>query len=86
MFIDRRDAIEPAFEALRGVVGDVLAVEEADVLAAKDLLHARPALSAREALHGAVMRRYEIAEVLSFDQAFDRLTGITRLTAPASSG
>lgn len=77
--IDRRDAIEPAFEVLRDVLDDVLAVEEHDVFLAKDLLHAHPKLSARDALHAAVMRRGQIAEIVSFDRGFDAVTGITRL-------
>jgi uncharacterized protein len=77
----RRDAIEPAFDAVRGIVDDVLAVEEADVLAAKDLVSAHPRLSARDAVHAAVMRRHQITEILSFDSGFDELAGITRLPA-----
>jgi uncharacterized protein len=76
----RRDKIEPAFEALRGLVDDVLPIEEPDVFAAKDLLHAHPKLSARDALHAAVMRRRGIAEILSFDHGFDALSGIERLS------
>ncbi len=77
--IGRRDALEPAFETLRGLVDDVFAVEEPDVFAAKDLLHAHPRLSARDALHAAVMRRRGITEILSFDRGFDQLSGIKRL-------
>jgi predicted nucleic acid-binding protein len=77
---DRRDKIEPAFETLRGLVDEVLAVEEPDVFAAKDLLHAHPKLSARDAVHAAVMRRRGITEILSFDQGFDALSGIKRLS------
>lgn len=84
--IDRRDAIEPAFDALRGIVDDVLAVEEADVIAAKDLVHAYPRLSARDAVHAAVMRRRQITEILSFDGGFDAVTGINRLPAPDPGG
>jgi predicted nucleic acid-binding protein len=76
---DRRHKIEQAFATLRGLVDDVLAVREADAFAAKDLLHAHPRLSARDALHGAVMRRHGIAEVLSFDRGFDALSGLRRL-------
>jgi predicted nucleic acid-binding protein len=79
--IARRDAIEPAFETLRGIVDEVLAVEEADVFAAKDLVHAHPRMSARDALHVAVMRRREITEILSFDRGFDSVAGIRRLGA-----
>lgn len=76
---DRREKIEPAFEALRGLVDEVLAVEEADVLAAKDLIHSYPRLSARDALHTAVMRRHRITQLVSFDRGFDALPGVTRL-------
>ncbi len=65
---DRRDKIELAFETLRGLVEDVLAVEGADVFAAKDLLYAHPQLSARDALHVAVMRRHEITRIVELDR------------------
>jgi uncharacterized protein len=83
---DRRNRIEPAFDTLRGLVDAVLPVEGADVFAAKDLIHANPRLSARDALHVAVMRRHDIAEILSFDRGFDAITGINRLPPPAPSG
>ena len=60
----------------------MLPVEEADVLAAKDLVHTHPKLSARDAVHVAVMRRREITEILSFDRGFDAVAGITRLPRP----
>jgi predicted nucleic acid-binding protein len=81
---NRRDRIEPAFDTLRGLVEDVLAVEGADVFAAKDLIHAHPRLSARDAIHVAVMRRHEIREVVSFDLGFDAVSGIRRLPGEAS--
>jgi uncharacterized protein len=77
--IGRREAIEPAFDVLRQVLDDVLAVEEQDVFLAKDLVHAHATLSARDALHAAVMRRHQIADILSFDRGFDAVTGIARL-------
>ncbi len=79
---DRRDWIEHAFNAMRTIVDDVLAVEEADVLAAKDLVLAYQRLSARDAVHAAVMRRHQITEILSFDSGFDTVAGITRLPRP----
>jgi predicted nucleic acid-binding protein len=77
--IDRRDWIELAFETLREIVDQVLAVESADVFAAKDLVHTHPKLSSRDAVHVAVMRRRQIIEILSFDRGFDAVTGIQRL-------
>jgi predicted nucleic acid-binding protein len=84
--IGRRDKVEPVFETLRRIVDEVLTVEEADVFAAKDLTHAHNRLSARDALHVAVMRRRQITEILSFDSGFDEVTGITRLPALQSRG
>lgn len=78
----RRDAIEPVFEVIRAIVDEVFPVEEADILTAKDLIHAHPKLSSRDAVHVAVMRRREIEEILSFDRGFDAVAGITRLPAP----
>jgi hypothetical protein len=36
--IDRRDAIGPTFDALRGIVDEVISIEEQDVLQAKNVL------------------------------------------------
>jgi hypothetical protein len=84
--IDRRDAIEHAFESLSAIVDDVLAVDEVDVFAAKGLVQAHGRLSARDALHVAVMRRHQISEIVSFDRGFDAVTAIKRLGEPAPGG
>jgi predicted nucleic acid-binding protein len=78
--IDRRDAIEPAFDVILGVVDAVLAVELADVQRARNLL-GTPTLQARDAIHVAIMQRHDIDRVLSFDRAFDQIPGLTRITA-----
>ena len=77
----RREATQPVFDALRGVVDEVFAVEEADVLLAKDVALSHLRLSARDAVHVAVMQRRKITEVLTFDAGFDEVAGITRLPA-----
>jgi predicted nucleic acid-binding protein len=82
--IGRRDKVEFAFEFLGGLVEDVISIERADVFAAKDLTHGHPRLSARDALHVAVMRRHEISEIVSFDRGFDAVTAIKRLPATPS--
>jgi predicted nucleic acid-binding protein len=76
--IDRPAAIQPAFDVLLGVVDDVLPVEGADVEAAKAVLTARWALSARDALHIAVMHHHDVTEILSFDHGFDQVPELTR--------
>ncbi|HLB55208.1 MAG TPA: type II toxin-antitoxin system VapC family toxin [Gemmatimonadales bacterium] len=76
--IRRPDAIQPAFDALLGVVDEVFPIEQPDVERAKALMLGTPGLSARDAVHVAVMRRREIGELLSFDTGFDRISGIER--------
>lgn len=80
--IDRRDAIQPAFDALKAVVDEVFPVEEGDVVRAKDLVATHPALSARDALHVAVMQRHSVARILTFDRGFDAVRGVKRISAP----
>jgi len=77
--IERRDAIQPAFEALLGVVDEVYPIERADVEAAKTVLDGIRALSARDALHAAVMRRRRVTRILSFDAHFDSVPGLDRV-------
>lgn len=77
--IDRRDAIQPAFDALLAVVDEVLPIALPDVERAKTLLLGHRRLSARDALHAAVMEREEIAQIMTFDAGFDGLPGVSRL-------
>ena len=77
--IDRRDAIQPAFDALLNVVDHVYPIETRDVERAKTLLQGVTAVSARDALHVAVMQRYDVARIMSFDTGFDRVTTIERV-------
>ncbi len=77
--INRREVIQPAFDALLGLVDSVLAVDRETVIEAKQLLQGYPKLSARDALHLAVMRLHRIDRILSFDSGFDGVQGITRM-------
>jgi predicted nucleic acid-binding protein len=77
--IHRREAIQPCFELLLEIVDEVLPVDVDTVLKARDIVLGYPELSARDALHVAVMQRHGIAEILSFDRHFDGLPGVTRL-------
>jgi predicted nucleic acid-binding protein len=77
--IDRRDAIQPAFDALLDVTDEVLGVDLAAVQRAKEIVLGRRRLSARGALHIAVMEQNGIERVLSFDSGFDGFPGISRI-------
>lgn len=76
--ISRRDAIQPAFDALFGIVDEVYPVEAGDVERAKAIVLGSSRLSARDAIHVAVMQRRKVARILSFDSGFDGVPGVTR--------
>jgi len=77
--IDRRDAIQPAFEALVGVVDEVFPVDLRAVERAKAILLERRQLSARDALHLAVMEQQRVTRILTFDAGFDDVPGVERI-------
>ncbi len=77
--IQRRDAIQPAFDALTGVVDEIFPVEAADVERAKEIVYGTERLSSRDALHIAIMERYKVEKIMSFDEGFDGYTGVERV-------
>lgn len=77
--IDRRDAIQPAFDAILHIVDEVLAIDQAAAQKAKDIALGNRRLSARDALHIAVMQQNGIERILSFDSGFDGFPGIVRM-------
>jgi len=78
--IDRRDAIQPAFDALLGIVDQVLAVDRSIAERAKQIVLGYRQLSARDAVHIAVMEHDGIEQIMTFDSGFDGFPGITRLS------
>jgi predicted nucleic acid-binding protein len=77
--IARRDAIQPAFEALLGVVDEVHGIERGTVERAKEIVLGYPSLSARDALHVAVTERHGVKQILTFDRGFDGYPGVERI-------
>ncbi|HEV2349698.1 MAG TPA: type II toxin-antitoxin system VapC family toxin [Terriglobia bacterium] len=77
--IDRREAIQPAFDALLGVVDEVLDVSAAAAERAKMIVLGNQRLYARDALHLAIMEQHGINRILSFDSHFDGYPGVARL-------
>jgi len=75
----RLDAIDAAFKSLDAIADDVLTYGMAEVRAARGLIGSVDGLSARDALHVAVMRTAGISRILSFDRGFDACPGIERL-------
>lgn len=77
--IERRGGIQPALDSLLGVVDEVITVDREIVERAKQLVLQYPTLPVRAAVHVATMQRHGIENILSFDPAFDRVPGLTRL-------
>ncbi|HET8546378.1 MAG TPA: hypothetical protein VFL57_00160, partial [Bryobacteraceae bacterium] len=62
--INKRDAIEPALRAILDVVDEVFAIEKGDVVRAAEITQQPSLLSARDAVHVAVMERHTIGAIL----------------------
>lgn len=58
----------------------VLPVNLADTDRARSLLPESSGLSVRDALHVAVMLNNEVTEIATFDEGFDQMAGVRRLT------
>lgn len=78
--IGRHDAIEPAFNVLREIVDEILVIDGRVVDRAKSLVLGYRQLSARDAIHAAVMHEHGIVRIMSFDNGFDALPRLTRIS------
>jgi len=78
--INRRHDIQPAFDAILNAVDEVLPVDRAVAERAKQIVLAYQRLSARDAVHLAVMESHGIERILSFDTGFDGFPNVTRLS------
>ena len=78
--IRRPEFIDPAFQTLLGVVDVVFPIDHNDVERARRILHTTSRLSARDALHGAVMQRHDVDRVMTFDSGFDDIPRLVRIS------
>jgi predicted nucleic acid-binding protein len=78
--IDRRDAIQPVFDVLLGIAEEVFPVTGQVVARAREIVLGAAALSARDAVHVAVMEQHRIRTIMTFDQGFDAYPGIERIS------
>lgn len=77
--IGRHSAIGEGFKTLDDIVVQVLSFGMSELHEARDIVLAVPGISARDALHVAVMRSAGITRILSYDRGFDAVPGIERL-------
>jgi uncharacterized protein len=76
--INRREAIQDAFDAMSAIVDDVFPVDLTAVDHAKSLVLAYSRLSARDAIHVATMQQHGVKRIMSFDAGFDQIPGLVR--------
>jgi hypothetical protein len=79
--IDKRAAIRPGLQAILDIVDEVVPIGKPEVLRAAEIAQNPFELSARDALHIAVMERHQIRSIFTFDSGFDRWPGLRRIHA-----
>ncbi len=79
--IGRRDAVAPVLQILLDIADEVYRIEKSDVLRAAEIVQNKGNFSARDALHIAIMERYEVRSILSFDADFDKWPSLRRIHA-----
>jgi uncharacterized protein len=80
--LGRLDLAREVYDLFVEICPEVLGVTLADTDRARDLLCGVPGISARDAVHAAVMLNNEIEAIATFDAGFDRVPGIRRVKMP----
>jgi hypothetical protein len=78
--LNRTDFIGPAFALLDSIADEVLVLEMTHIRGARELIASVRSISARDAVHAAIMKSAGISEIFSFDRGFDRCPGISRIS------
>jgi len=78
--LGRRDLAHQVYDLFVEICPVVLSVTLADTDVARDLLVTVDAVSARDAVHAAVMLNHQIEWIATYDAGFDRISGIRRMT------
>jgi uncharacterized protein len=79
--IKKREAIGPALQVTLEIADEVFPIEQRDAMRAAEIVQGPAQLSARDAIHIAVIERYSVRSIISFDRDFDHWPGIQRLRA-----
>ena len=77
--VGRRDLARDVYELFVQICPVVFDVTLADTDRARDLLLALEGISARDAVHAAVMLNHDVEWIASFDRGFDAVPGVRRV-------
>ncbi len=80
--LGRLDLAREVYDLFVEICPEVLGVTLADTDRARDLLGEVAGISARDAVHAAVMLNHGVEWIATFDSGFDRIPGIRRLKLP----
>jgi hypothetical protein len=78
--INRREFIQPAFDFLFRIVDQVFPMDQAAAERAKEIVQGHLQLSARDAMHLAIMQQHEVDRIFTFDSGFDGFPGVSRIS------
>jgi predicted nucleic acid-binding protein len=78
--LKRLDLATSVYDLFVQLCPTVLPVALADTDRARSLLMSTAGLSVRDAVHAGVMLNHDIAEIATFDEGFERVDGISRIT------
>jgi predicted nucleic acid-binding protein len=77
--LGKRDLAREVYTLFVDICPVVLSVDLADTDLACELVCEVPGISARDAIHAAVMRNHDLQSIATFDEDFDRIGGIRRV-------
>ena len=77
--LGRRDLAREVYDLFVEICPVVLDVTLADTDRARDLLDVVDGISARDAVHAAVMLNHEVERIATFDSGFDLIPGVRRV-------
>jgi len=78
--LKRLDVAVSVYDLFVQLCPTVLPVTLADTDRAKSLLATSPGVSVRDAVHAAVMLNQAVDEIATFDEGFDRIDGVKRVS------
>ena len=77
--LERLDLAAQVYDFFLALIPEVFDVTLADTDLAKGVLVSTAGISARDAVHAAVMMNHEVESIATFDRGFDRIGSIRRL-------
>jgi len=77
--LKRLDLAASVYDLFVQLCPTVLPVTLADTDRAKALLVSVPGMTARDAVHAAVMLNHDVSDIATFDEGFDDIPGVRRL-------